>query len=87
MKKLAMLFSFLIPMAFAGGYLLATANARVTCTLQVGDESRGMPPVCADISSTGVTTGLLFGVVGFVAWAVGWILSARTNVSRHGSHG
>jgi hypothetical protein len=28
-------FSLLIPLAFVGGYMLATANARVTCLHQV----------------------------------------------------
>jgi hypothetical protein len=67
--------TLLIPIAFSGGYMLATANARVTCTLQVPREARGMPAVCADISSTGITTGLLFGVFGVIVWAIAWAIA------------
>jgi hypothetical protein len=71
-RGLLMLLSLLIPVAFSGGYMLATANARVTCVLQVPEGRRGMPAVCADISSTGITTGLLLGVAGVVLWAIAW---------------
>jgi hypothetical protein len=74
-RALLMVSSLLIPVAFAGGYLLATANARVTCVLQVPRDGRGMPAVCADISSTGITTGLLFGIFGVILWAIGWAVA------------
>ena len=65
-------FSLLIPVAFSGGYLLATDNAWTSCMLQVPEGPRGVPPVCADISSTGVATGLGFGIVGVIVWGVVW---------------
>jgi hypothetical protein len=76
-KKLLAFFSFLVPLAFSGGYMLATANARVTCVLQVPRERHGMPAVCADISSTGITSGLLFGAVGLIIWALAWLAYIR----------
>jgi hypothetical protein len=72
MKLLAMTLSLFIPVAFAGGYMLATVNARVTCIYQVEPEQAGIPAVCADISSTGVSTALFFGISGLVLWAVAW---------------
>ena len=36
-----------------------------------------MPSVCADISSTGVTTALFFGIAGLLVWAVAWLLFIR----------
>jgi hypothetical protein len=77
MKKLAMLFSLLVVVAFAGGYLLATANARVTCETQSEESASGIPAMCADISSTGVTTALFFGIAGLVVWAAAWFVFGR----------
>jgi hypothetical protein len=77
MKWLLMLCTLLLPLAFAGGYMLATANARVACVSQVETQSKGMPPVCADISSTGVTTALFFGMAGLAAWGLAWFVFAR----------
>ena len=77
MRRLLLILSLLIPVAFVGGYLMATANARVTCVHQVEAEGPGMPSVCADISSTGVTTALFFGIAGLLVWAVAWLLFIR----------
>lgn len=78
MRRMPLMVSTIfIPLAFAGGYLLATANARVTCVLQVEQEPRGMPAVCADISSTGITTGLLFGIAGAIVWGAAWFAFIR----------
>ena len=82
MKRIwAVVLSLLIPVAFSGGYLLATDNAFTTCTLQVPEGQRGVAPVCADISSTGVTTGLTAGIFGLLVWALIWGL-AGFRVSR-----
>ena len=69
--------TLLIPLGFAGGYVMATANARTSCVLQVEREPMGIPAVCADISSTGITTGLLFGIAGVIVWAVAWFVIIR----------
>ena len=67
-----MILSLLIPLAFAGGYLLATDSAWNACLLQVPQERHGTPAVCGDISSSGTTTALFFGIVGASIWAIGW---------------
>jgi hypothetical protein len=74
MKRLLMVMSLLVPLAFTGGYMLATVNARVTCLHQVEPEPTGMPAVCADISSTGVSTALFFGIAGLVIWVTAWFV-------------
>jgi hypothetical protein len=73
-RPLLMLFSLLIPLAFAGGYMLATENAWDTCVLQVPRGPQGVPAVCGDISSTGIATGLFFGITGVIVWALVWAL-------------
>jgi hypothetical protein len=80
MKRLAMLFSLLIPFAFAGGYILATANARVTCIHGIEAEAPAVHPVCADITTQGVTA-LFFLIVGVVLWAVIWFAFTRRRPS------
>jgi hypothetical protein len=77
-------FSLLIPVAFSGGYLLATDSAWTACVLQVPEGPHGVPSVCADISSTGVATGLGFGIVGVVVWAVAWAVASFMS-SRRGA--
>jgi len=72
-----MVFSLLIPLAFAGGYLLATDSAWDTCLLQVPRERHGTPAVCGDISSSGTTAALFFGIVGVTIWALGWGITWR----------
>ena len=67
-----MVLSLLIPLAFAGGYLLATDSAWDACLLQVPRERHGARAVCGDISSSGTITGLFFGIVGASIWAIGW---------------
>ena len=59
-----MVFSLLIPLAFAGGYLLATDSAWDTCLLQVPRERHGTPVVCGDISSSGTTTAYSLALSG-----------------------
>jgi hypothetical protein len=81
MKRLLMVASLLIPAAFAGGYMLATDNAWVTCMHQVEPERTGVPAVCADISSTGISTGLFFGIVGLAVWGIIWVVFARLSTS------
>jgi hypothetical protein len=73
-RLLLVIFSLLIPLAFAGGYMLATENAWDTCMFQVPRGAQGVPAVCGDISSTGIATGLFFGIAGTVAWALIWAL-------------
>jgi hypothetical protein len=84
-RLLLMVFSLLIPLAFSGGYMLATANAREACVLQVPRGPHGVPPVCGDISGTGTATGLFFGVTGAIiwtiAWAIAWFASTRQAAS------
>jgi hypothetical protein len=41
-----------------------------------------MPAVCADISSTGISTALFFGIAGLLVWAIAWFLSIRQAASR-----
>ena len=74
MKKLLMFFSLLIPLAFSGGYMLATDNAWQACLLQVPRGRHGVPAVCGDISMTGIATGLAFGIAGVVIWAIAWAI-------------
>jgi hypothetical protein len=85
-RLLLMVFSLLIPLAFSGGYMLATDNAWDTCLLQVPRGPHGVPAVCGDISSTGIATGLFFGIAGTLAWALAWGLawfeSTRQRVDR-----
>jgi hypothetical protein len=73
-RLLLMVFSLLIPLAFSGGYMLATENAWDTCVLQVPRGRHGVPAVCGDISSTGVATGLFFGIAGVIVWVLVWAL-------------
>ncbi len=70
-----MVFSLLIPVAFAGGYMLATENAWEACLLQIPRGPHGVPAACADIWSTGTVTGLFFGIAGVIAWAIAWAIA------------
>lgn len=67
--RLLIVSTLLIPVAFSGGYVLATANARATCRLQAATSS-----LCGAISSEGTTSALIFGIVGVVVWAIGWAI-------------
>jgi hypothetical protein len=84
-RLLLMVFSLLIPLAFSGGYMLATANAWDACVLQVPRGPHGVPAVCGDISMTGIATGLGFGVTGMVVWAIAWAIAWFTFTRRTAS--
>lgn len=73
-RLLLMVFSLLIPLAFSGGYMLATDNAWQACLLQVPRGQHGVPAVCGDISMTGIATGLFFGISGAIIWAIAWAI-------------
>jgi hypothetical protein len=78
-KKSLLAFSLLIPLAFTGVYMLATANARVTCLHQVDQETAGIlrsvptsrAPASARLSSLG---------------SAALVLLRRTGGARAGSH-
>ena len=88
MRRMPLMVStLLIPIAFAGGYLLATDNAWTSCLLQLPRGRHGVPAVCADISSTGITTGLLFGIVGVIVWGAAWFAFVRRRPAKRGETG
>lgn len=74
-RILLMVFSLLVPLAFSGGYMLATDNAWKACLLQVPRGRHGVPAVCGDISMTGIATGLGVGITGVVVWAIAWAIA------------
>jgi hypothetical protein len=72
---LLLVLTLLIPIAFSGGYMLATDHAWKACLLQVPRGRHGVPAVCGDISSTGIATGLFFGITGAIVWAIAWAMA------------
>jgi hypothetical protein len=82
---LLLVFSLLIPVAFAGGYLLATESAWDACISQVPPGPHGVPAACGDIWTTGAATGLFSGITGAIVWAVGWAIAWFASTRRAAS--
>ena len=65
MKKLVVVLSLCVPVAFAGGYGLAIADAWDTCVAYLAPRPTDLAPtVCLDISSTGGGRAWEFAVLG-----------------------
>ena len=82
---LPLVFSLLIPVAFAGGYMLATESAWDACISQVPEGPHGVPAACSDIWTTGAATSIISGMAGAIVWAVGWAIAWFVSIRRAAS--